>query len=124
MPLSIAFGEAYQFDWGEEALVVGGIYNKKQVAHLKLCASRAFWLVAYPSQGHEMLLTRIPAALLPWAAYVSLELRITGNPRDHVRAAGSEYLFAAIDDHSPIPFSELYPDQTRASACLPACSSE
>jgi hypothetical protein len=27
-------------------------YN--QVAHLKLCASRAFWLVAYPSQGHEM----------------------------------------------------------------------
>jgi hypothetical protein len=25
------------------------------VAHLKLCASRAFWLVAYPSQGHEML---------------------------------------------------------------------
>jgi transposase len=25
------------------------------VAHLKLCASRAFVLVAYPSQGHEML---------------------------------------------------------------------
>jgi len=21
---------------------------------VKLCASRAFWLVAYPSQGHEM----------------------------------------------------------------------
>lgn len=26
-----------------------------QVSHLKLCASRAFWLVAYPSQGHEMV---------------------------------------------------------------------
>jgi hypothetical protein len=26
-----------------------------QVSHLKLCASRAFWMVAYPSQGHEML---------------------------------------------------------------------
>jgi hypothetical protein len=26
-----------------------------QVSHLKLRASRAFWLVAYPSQGHEML---------------------------------------------------------------------
>lgn len=26
-----------------------------QVAHLKLCVCRAFWLVAYPSQGHEML---------------------------------------------------------------------
>lgn len=22
---------------------------------MKLCASRAFWLVAYPSQGHDML---------------------------------------------------------------------
>ena len=40
---------------GEEGLVVGGIYYRVQVAHLKLCASRAFWLVAYPSQGHEML---------------------------------------------------------------------
>jgi transposase len=37
-----------------------------QVSHLKLCASRAFWLVAYPSQGHEMLFdahTRSFAAL-------------------------------------------------------------
>ena len=33
---------------------------------MKLCASRAFWLVAYPSQGHEMLFdahTRSFAAL-------------------------------------------------------------
>jgi len=36
-------------------LVVGGIYYKLQVSHMKLCASRAFWLVAYPGQGHEML---------------------------------------------------------------------
>ena len=35
--------------------MVGGIYRRLQVAHMKLCASRAFWLVAYPSQGHEML---------------------------------------------------------------------
>ena len=35
--------------------MVGGIYYRMQVSHLKLCASRAFWLVAYPSQGHEML---------------------------------------------------------------------
>ncbi|MGF6408816.1 transposase [Paraburkholderia sp. MM5482-R2] len=48
-------GEAFQFDWSEEGLVVGGIYRKLQVSHMKLCASRAFWLVAYPSQGHEML---------------------------------------------------------------------
>jgi transposase len=56
VPLSFALGEAFQFDWSTEGLMVGGIYyNKLQLSHLKLCASRAFWLVAYPSQGHEML---------------------------------------------------------------------
>src|SRR6516165_8546642 len=55
VPLTFGLGEAFQFDWSEEPLVVGGIYRRLQVSHLKLCASRAFWLVAYPSQGHEML---------------------------------------------------------------------
>lgn len=55
VPLKFELGEAFQFDWSEEGLVIGGIYRKLQVSHLKLCASRAFWLVAYPSQGHEML---------------------------------------------------------------------
>ncbi len=66
VPLTFGFGEAFQFDWSEEGLVIGGIYRRIQVAHLKLCASRAFWLVAYPSQGHEMLFdahTRAFAAL-------------------------------------------------------------
>ncbi|MDR0775748.1 MAG: IS21 family transposase [Azonexus sp.] len=66
VPLNFELGEAFQFDWSEEGLVIGGIYYRVQVAHLKLCASRAFWLVAYPSQGHEMLLdahTRSFAAL-------------------------------------------------------------
>ncbi len=55
VPLKFGFGEAFQFDWSEESLLIGGIYRKMQVSHLKLCASRAFWLVAYPNQGHEML---------------------------------------------------------------------
>ncbi len=66
VPLSFEYGEAFQFDWSEEGIVVGGVYYRAQVAHLKLCASRAFWLVAYPSQGHEMLFdahTRSFAAL-------------------------------------------------------------
>jgi transposase len=66
VPLKFELGDAFQFDWSEEGLVVGGIYRRLQVAHLKLCASRAFWLVAYPSQGHEMLFdahTRSFAAL-------------------------------------------------------------
>ena len=66
VPLSFEMGEAFQFDWSEEPLVVGGQYQRLQVSHMKLCASRAFWLVAYPSQGHEMLFdahTRSFAAL-------------------------------------------------------------
>jgi transposase len=55
VPLKFELGEAFQFDWSEEGLVVGGTYYRMQVSHLKLCVSRAFWLVAYPSQGHEML---------------------------------------------------------------------
>ena len=66
VPLKFDLGEAFQFDWSEEGLVVGGIYHRMQVSHMLLCASRAFWLVAYPSQGHEMLFdahTRSFAAL-------------------------------------------------------------
>jgi transposase len=55
VPLSFAWGEAFQFDWSEEGLVIAGVWRKVQLAHMKLCASRAFWLVGYPSQGHEML---------------------------------------------------------------------
>ncbi len=45
---------------------MGGIWRKTQLAHMKLCASHAFWLVAYPSRGHEMLFdahTRGPTGL-------------------------------------------------------------
>ena len=66
VPLAFELGEAFQFDWSEEGLFVGGIYYRLQVSRIKLCASRAFWLVAYPSQGHEMLFdahTRSFAAL-------------------------------------------------------------
>ena len=55
VPLNFDWGEVFQFDWSEERLVIGGQWRKVQVAHMKLCASRAFWLSAYPSQGHEML---------------------------------------------------------------------
>lgn len=55
VPLKFRWGEAFQFDWSEESLVVGGVYRRLQAAHIKLCASRAFLLVAYPSQSHEML---------------------------------------------------------------------
>ena len=43
VPLNFALGEAFQFDWSSEGLVIGGVYRKIELAHMKLCASRAFW---------------------------------------------------------------------------------
>lgn len=66
VPLQFESGDAHQFDWSEEHLVVGGVWRKIMAAHLKLCFSRAFVVQAYPTQSHEMLFdahTRSFAAL-------------------------------------------------------------
>jgi transposase len=55
IPLKFKLGEAFQFDWSTEYTFIGGLRRQVQLAHTKLAASRAFWLVAYPAQGHEML---------------------------------------------------------------------
>ena len=55
VPLKFELGEAFQFDWSEEHLLIGGVWRKVLASHLKLCASRAFVVSAYPTQSHEML---------------------------------------------------------------------
>ena len=55
IPLKFKHGDAFQFDWSTEYTFIGGLRRRVELAHTKLCASRAFWLVAYPGQGHEML---------------------------------------------------------------------
>jgi transposase InsO family protein len=42
--------------------------------------------------------------------------RVTGNHRDSVDGAGWEYLFVAVDDHSRIAFTDIYPDERKSSA--------
>ena len=34
VPLTFEMGEAFQFDWSEDGLVVGGVYYRLQVAHM------------------------------------------------------------------------------------------
>jgi hypothetical protein len=63
MPLQFELREAFQFDWSEEGLVVGGIYRKLQVSHMKLCASRALWLVCL-SKPRARDAVRCPYALV------------------------------------------------------------
>jgi transposase InsO family protein len=41
--------------------------------------------------------------------------RVTGDRRDRVSGIGWEYLQVAIDDHSRIAFSAIYPDERRTS---------
>jgi transposase len=55
VPLSFAPGEAFQFDWSEDWIRIGKKKTKLQIAHFKLCHSRAFYLRAYLTQTHEML---------------------------------------------------------------------
>jgi transposase InsO family protein len=42
--------------------------------------------------------------------------RITGDRRDSVNGAGWEFLFVAVDDHSRVSFTDLYPDERQDSA--------
>lgn len=55
VPLAFDLGEAFQFDWSCEYAFIAGLRRRLEVSHFKLAASRAFWLVAYYSQSHEML---------------------------------------------------------------------
>lgn len=55
VPLTFSHGEAFQFDWSCEYVFIGGLRQRLEVAHCKLASSRAFWLVAYYTQSHEML---------------------------------------------------------------------
>ena len=55
VPLVFQPGEAFQFDWSEDWAIIGGERTKLQVAHFKLCYSRAFIVRAYLLQTHEML---------------------------------------------------------------------
>ena len=53
VPLVFSPGEAYQFDWSHEYVVLAGVTTKVKVAHVRLCHSRMFFVRAYPreSQG-------------------------------------------------------------------------
>ena len=42
VPLVFAPGEAFQFDWSEDWVVIGAERTKLMVAQFKLCHSRAF----------------------------------------------------------------------------------
>ena len=56
VPLSFAPGEAYQFDWSHEIVLIGGTTVTVKVAHMRLCHSRMLFIRAYPRETQEMVL--------------------------------------------------------------------
>jgi len=56
IPLRFEPAEAFQFDWGEETLIIGGRTTKVSIAHLRLCHSRLPICVAYLRQSLEMVM--------------------------------------------------------------------
>lgn len=55
VPLSFAPGEAYQFDWSHEIVLLNGTTVTVKVAHVRLCHSRMMFVRAYPRETQEMV---------------------------------------------------------------------
>jgi transposase len=55
VPLSFAPGEAYQFDWSHEVVLMSGVTVTVKVAHVRLCHSRMMFVRAYPRETQEMV---------------------------------------------------------------------
>jgi transposase len=55
VPLSFAAGEAYQFDWSQEIVLISGTTVTVKVAHVRLCHSRMPFVRAYPRETQEMV---------------------------------------------------------------------
>lgn len=69
VPLKFELGEAFQFDWSEEGLVVGGIYRRMQVSHSNYApVGRSGWSpILVRAMKCSLMLTL--AHSLRWAAF-------------------------------------------------------
>ena len=75
VPLIFAPGEAYQFDWSHEIVVMDGVTTIVKVAHVRLCHSRMMFVRAYPGVSgilcagpgfHQVLTKRSPNMMANW----------------------------------------------------------
>jgi transposase len=55
VPLSFDPGEAHQFDWSHEVVLIAGVTVTVKVAHMRLCHSRMPFVRAYPRETQEMV---------------------------------------------------------------------
>src|SRR6202162_4002825 len=55
VPLSFAPGEAYQFDWSHEIVLINGVTVTVKVAYVRVCHSRMLFVRGYPRETPEMV---------------------------------------------------------------------
>ena len=66
VPLTFAAGEAYQFDWSEEEVEIGGVVQRVKAAHFRLTHSRQPFVMVFPRETQEMLFAAHDAAFHYW----------------------------------------------------------
>ena len=55
VPLFFPQGDAYQFDWSHEIVLINGVTATVKVAHVRLCHNRMMFVRAYPRETQEMV---------------------------------------------------------------------
>src|SRR5208282_4286058 len=55
IPLTFEPGEAYQFDWSHETILMNGVTMVVKAAHMRLCHSRMPFVRVYPRESQEMV---------------------------------------------------------------------
>jgi transposase len=118
IPLTFAPGEAYQFDWSEEWIVLAGVAFKAQVAHVRLCHSRMPYVRAYPRQTQEMVFDAHARAFAFWGG--TCERGIYDNMRTAVDA-----VFVGKDRKFNRRFAQMCSHYlVEPTACTPAAGWE
>jgi DNA replication protein DnaC/transposase-like protein len=97
VPLSFAPGEAYQFDWSHEVVLLSGTTVMVKVAHVRLCHSRMLFVRAYPRETQEMVFDAHDRAFALFKGTCMGELKLYG-----MKAAFDEIMATAVKrQHEP-----------------------
>src|SRR5712664_4101434 len=98
VPLSFAPGEAYQFDWSHEVVLLSGVTVIVKAAHVRLCHSRMLFVRVYPRETQEMVFDAHDRGLRP----VQGRLRAR-HLRQHEDGGGDDLRRQAAPLQSPLP---------------------
>ena len=105
VPLSFAPGEAYQFDWSHEVVLLNGVTVTVKVAHVRLCHSRMLFVHAYPRETQEMVFDAHDRAFALFKGHLParhLRQHEDGGD-DHPRRQGASLQSTVPADVQPLP---------------------